>query len=260
MFTPRPEATFQHPYVVDANSFQCQSGSCAHRLADLWCRLIHPAPMWPVHGYYRCSACRRQYPVPWEGRPLAVGMEAGTPLLRSQVRQMTGERIVRPVHSPGEPAGCTPYGGTEAISDTIRELIEEHYAYYTTKCCHTTLSSRKGTVRRTRLHVGFRLALMSTSTAQESKMTRRGSPIITSLATELQKIAKKSSHHSSDTCSIEAIPSFSSILFDAGKNLQPQAMMRIRVSHHRGLNQPAGPAEEHALGQIEKQLQEIRFT
>ena len=37
-------------------------------IADLWCRLIHPAPMWPVHGYYRCPACWRQYAVPWEAR------------------------------------------------------------------------------------------------------------------------------------------------------------------------------------------------
>ena len=66
-------------------------------LADLWCRLIHPSPMWPVHGYYRCPACQRQYPVPWEVRPVAVAAEA-SPLLQSQVRQMAGEKIAQ-VHS-----------------------------------------------------------------------------------------------------------------------------------------------------------------
>jgi hypothetical protein len=67
-------------------------------LADLWCRLIHPAPMWPVHGYYRCPACRRQYAVPWEVRPFTVAAEA-SPLLRSKVRQMRGENVVQAVHS-----------------------------------------------------------------------------------------------------------------------------------------------------------------
>ena len=48
--------------------------------AALWCRLIHPAPMWPVHGYYRCPACHRQYPVPWEPRPVAVRVEGNIPV------------------------------------------------------------------------------------------------------------------------------------------------------------------------------------
>jgi hypothetical protein len=34
--------------------------------ARLWCKLKHPAPMWPISGYYRCPECLRQYPVLWE--------------------------------------------------------------------------------------------------------------------------------------------------------------------------------------------------
>jgi hypothetical protein len=36
------------------------------RLAGAWCRLMHGAPMWPIHGRYRCATCMRVYPVPWE--------------------------------------------------------------------------------------------------------------------------------------------------------------------------------------------------
>jgi hypothetical protein len=42
------------------------------RLTDLWCRLMHPSPMWPVNGHYRCSVCLRSYPVPWEKRPVGT--------------------------------------------------------------------------------------------------------------------------------------------------------------------------------------------
>jgi hypothetical protein len=45
-----------------------------------WCRLMHPAPMWPVKGYYQCPACLRSYPVLWETRtpaPSAAIREAG---------------------------------------------------------------------------------------------------------------------------------------------------------------------------------------
>jgi hypothetical protein len=36
------------------------------RLSSLWCALAHPAPMWPIHGRYRCRQCLREYPVPWQ--------------------------------------------------------------------------------------------------------------------------------------------------------------------------------------------------
>jgi hypothetical protein len=39
------------------------------RVASLWCKSTHPAPMWPVNGRYRCPVCFRSYPVPWEVRP-----------------------------------------------------------------------------------------------------------------------------------------------------------------------------------------------
>ncbi|HBY59223.1 MAG TPA: hypothetical protein DEH78_05345 [Solibacterales bacterium] len=37
-------------------------------LNRLWCQAIHPDPMWPVNGQYRCPQCLRVYQVPWEER------------------------------------------------------------------------------------------------------------------------------------------------------------------------------------------------
>jgi hypothetical protein len=48
-------------------------------LKTTWCKLFHGAPMWPVHGYYRCSTCLRKHPVPWafrEGGPVGLGVTA----------------------------------------------------------------------------------------------------------------------------------------------------------------------------------------
>jgi hypothetical protein len=28
------------------------------KIADLWCRLMHTAPMWPAHGQYECRTWR----------------------------------------------------------------------------------------------------------------------------------------------------------------------------------------------------------
>lgn len=37
-----------------------------NKVQEAWCRLMHPDPMWPVNGYYRCPTCLREYPVVWE--------------------------------------------------------------------------------------------------------------------------------------------------------------------------------------------------
>ena len=33
--------------------------------ARMWCRRMHPAPMWPIHNHYVCPRCQRQWPVLW---------------------------------------------------------------------------------------------------------------------------------------------------------------------------------------------------
>jgi hypothetical protein len=42
----------------------------AERLRVLWCRLMHDAPMWPIHGSYRCGTCGQSYPIPWASETL----------------------------------------------------------------------------------------------------------------------------------------------------------------------------------------------
>jgi hypothetical protein len=36
------------------------------RLMGIWCSLMHPTPMWPIHGHYECPKCHRIYGVPWK--------------------------------------------------------------------------------------------------------------------------------------------------------------------------------------------------
>jgi hypothetical protein len=38
-------------------------------LSQFWCQAMHPSPMWPVNGQYRCPSCLRVYPVAWEDAP-----------------------------------------------------------------------------------------------------------------------------------------------------------------------------------------------
>jgi hypothetical protein len=38
----------------------------ANWFENFWCYTMHPAPMRPVRGQYRCPTCMKTYPVPWE--------------------------------------------------------------------------------------------------------------------------------------------------------------------------------------------------
>jgi len=40
---------------------------------------MHDAPMWPIHGSYRCRTCGQSYPVPWAGERLLLPAPLGIP-------------------------------------------------------------------------------------------------------------------------------------------------------------------------------------
>ena len=57
-------------------------------------------------------------------------------------------------------------------------------------------------------------------------------------------------------CTIEITPS-QSLVLNPQEHFQSQAMLQIRISHERGLDQPAGPPEQEALKQIREALHEL---
>ena len=74
---------------------------------------------------------------------------------------------------------------------------------------------------------------------------------------ELQKIAERVSQHTSDSCSLEVIPFSSTAIIDSRNHGQVEAMIRIQISHERGLDQPAGPPEQRALEEVERELKTL---
>ena len=74
---------------------------------------------------------------------------------------------------------------------------------------------------------------------------------------ELQKLAQKVSQHASDSCSLEVIPFSSTAIIDSRARGQVEAMIRVQISHGRGLNQPAGLPEKRALEEVERELKSL---
>ena len=57
---------------------------------------------------------------------------------------------------------------------------------------------------------------------------------------------------------VEVMPYENSLILDTQRHFQPEAMLRIRISHERGMNQPAGLPEEQALNGIREMLHGLK--
>jgi hypothetical protein len=77
--------------------------------------------------------------------------------------------------------------------------------------------------------------------------------VINFLESAGQEIQSTAGNH----CTVEVIPCTDSAVLDAQEHFQPQEMLRIRISHARGLDRPEGPAEELALKATEELLHEL---
>jgi hypothetical protein len=86
------------------------------------------------------------------------------------------------------------------------------------------------------------------------------SPDYRSAARLLQELAKTISSHSTDKCCIEITPFGSSEFLNPKDHFQATAKLQVRITHQRGLHQPAGLSEQQALEEIEKQLQTLGIT
>jgi hypothetical protein len=70
-----------------------------------------------------------------------------------------------------------------------------------------------------------------------------------------EKLAESFSRHASE-CDIDVIAFPSTAFTEPSRPLQSEAIIRIRISH-RGGDQPVGLPEQHALEEVEKQLQDL---
>jgi len=140
------------------------------------------------------------------------------------------------------------------MSDDLRKLVEERQPYYEVLPYYVVVEEGHGSASggTRRIQAGFDIDIYGKKA--DNKLPGH-SPKYLMGYEELQKIAKETSCQIGDSCSIEVIPFFSTIFLDTKNNLRPQAMLRVIISHWRGLDQPAGPAEDRALRTIERRLQ-----
>jgi len=140
----------------------------------------------------------------------------------------------------------------------ISSLVKEHHAFYEVSPYYVLFDERPlGLPATTRsVQAGFNVDVYGVRT--EDNLPAMPSPDEYALGyAALQKLAKTVSQHTSDSCSVEVIPFPSTAIIDNRNHGLVEAMIRIQISHERGLNQPAGVAEGRALKDVERELKSL---
>ncbi len=140
----------------------------------------------------------------------------------------------------------------------VREIIESHRCFSEVSQYHIVFEDRPagGPISTRRVHAGFDLDIYGV------KKSRQPDPPAEYwlVYTKLKEMVDALEHETQRACSIEVIPFGSTIVLDTKDHLQPMAMLRIRITHYRGIQEPAGAAEEEALKAVEAQLGNLGIT
>lgn len=142
-----------------------------------------------------------------------------------------------------------------SMSDDITSLAKEHHAFYEVLPYYVFFEERHGspTARNRKIQAGFDVDVYGVNIKDELEFPGSDPDYVLSFA-RLQEIAEEISHHASSSCFLEVTSFPEIIVFDSRKKDMVEAMFKIRISHRRGLDQPAGKPEEHALDELVKRL------
>jgi hypothetical protein len=143
------------------------------------------------------------------------------------------------------------------MSDNLRSMVKEHHAFYEVLPHYVLHEEGHGSsaARMVRVQAGFDVEIYGANIKNDFAMPGPDPDYALGYAA-LQKIAENVSHHASGSCSVEVTSFPSTVIVDTRNHAKLEGMFRIRISH-RGLDQPAGLPEQHALEEVEKQLHEL---
>jgi len=126
------------------------------------------------------------------------------------------------------------------MAEDIREVIEQHHAFYEVLPYYTAQ----------RIQAGFDIDVYGIKMSREPEP----GPDYRLAYAALKKLVE--TIHTDESCSVEVIPFGSTVVIDIRRQFQQQGMLRIRITH-KGLDQPAGEPEERALKEIKDRFRDL---
>lgn len=143
-------------------------------------------------------------------------------------------------------------------SDDIAALAREHHAFYEVSPYYVLVEERHGSpaARSRKVQAGFDVDVYGVNIRDALEFPGPDPDYVLSNA-RLHEIAEEISHHASGSCFVEVISFPEKIVFDSRQKDIVEAMFKIRISHRRGLDQPAGEPEEHILDELARRLRSV---
>lgn len=138
------------------------------------------------------------------------------------------------------------------MSENVRESIQRHQAFYEVMPYYVVVDERPLAKRQPprTVKAGFDIDVYGT---KFSDGPQHSAEYIQAYDT-LKNVVATVRPDAIDCCRIEAIPFYSTVYFDPRKDFERQVLLRIRITHGRGMDQPLGEPEERALRQVQEQL------
>ena len=146
---------------------------------------------------------------------------------------------------------------TDVREADIHEVLEQHHARYEVRPYYVILDQRPAgaTPIEQKVQAGFDVNLYGALEKEQLPLYRSEGArmVVNYFEVVAREIQSKAGQH----CTVEVIPCTDSVVLDTNQHFRPQAVLQIRISHDRGLDQPEGPSEEQALEAIRETLHKL---
>jgi hypothetical protein len=140
------------------------------------------------------------------------------------------------------------------MPEDLRQVIERHHGFYEVAPYYVVIQERTHEqVTSRRIQAGFDVDVYGVMVNSQMNSSDDYEQVYAGF----QKAAAAVQAHTGNFCSIEVIPFSSTVFLDTSDHLRPEAGYRIRITHSRGLDQPAEETEDNALTEIQEQLKTL---
>ena len=140
----------------------------------------------------------------------------------------------------------------------VHGVLQNHNVRYEVRPYYVVFERRPvgGPLVDQRIQAGFDLDLYGTLNKIQLPLfeSDEGHRVVDYFQTLAKEIQSKFEEHGTK---VEVIPYADSLVLDTHQHLQPEVVLRIRITHARGLDQPGGPFEEEAVNTIRELLHQL---
>jgi len=148
---------------------------------------------------------------------------------------------------------------TNAIQgrEKLREFLLQHGARYEVSPYYVLLDVRTFGVPpvQRKVQAGFDLDLYATGAGHGSLSFDDSE--LEQILQELEEACREAVPPEAESSRIEMIRFDETLVLNIQNHFEPQALVRVRVTHSRGLDQPSGPAEDQSLAAIVRSLADL---